>query len=127
VTIETFSEADAMLIEADGNVRGVTPVRFRVMPEGAADLSSTKLNAGAGANEGTFSKYHFSFLIFHSHQGPKRSISAIFLSLRRCRSSPVNPRRHKRVYNLQRNSSPITRAPRHNTLQSSCSRDWWPE
>lgn len=33
VTIETFSEADAMLIEADGNVRGVTPVRFRVMPK----------------------------------------------------------------------------------------------
>jgi diacylglycerol kinase family enzyme len=33
VTIDTFSEADAMPIEADGNVRGVTPVEFRVMPQ----------------------------------------------------------------------------------------------
>ncbi len=32
VSIETFATADAMLIEADGNVRGVTPVEFRVMP-----------------------------------------------------------------------------------------------
>ncbi|MEP6568619.1 MAG: YegS/Rv2252/BmrU family lipid kinase [Acidobacteriota bacterium] len=32
VSIETFSTADAMLIEADGNVRGVTPVEFRVLP-----------------------------------------------------------------------------------------------
>jgi YegS/Rv2252/BmrU family lipid kinase len=32
VSIETFSPDDAMLIEADGNVRGVTPVEFRVMP-----------------------------------------------------------------------------------------------
>ena len=32
VSIETFSDADAMLIEADGNVRGLTPVEFRVMP-----------------------------------------------------------------------------------------------
>ena len=32
VSIETFSDADAMLIEADGNVRGITPVEFRVMP-----------------------------------------------------------------------------------------------
>jgi diacylglycerol kinase (ATP) len=32
VSIETFSTEDAMLIEADGNVRGVTPVEFRVMP-----------------------------------------------------------------------------------------------
>jgi diacylglycerol kinase (ATP) len=32
VSIETFSREDAMLIEADGNVRGVTPVEFRVMP-----------------------------------------------------------------------------------------------
>lgn len=32
VSIETFSAADAMLIEADGNVRGATPVEFRVMP-----------------------------------------------------------------------------------------------
>ncbi len=32
VRIETFSAADEMKIEADGNVRGVTPVEFRVMP-----------------------------------------------------------------------------------------------
>ena len=32
VSIETFSAEDAMLIEADGNVRGLTPVEFRVMP-----------------------------------------------------------------------------------------------
>lgn len=32
VTIETFSAEDAMPIEADGNVRGVTPVEFKIMP-----------------------------------------------------------------------------------------------
>jgi diacylglycerol kinase (ATP) len=32
VRVETFSTEDAMKIEADGNVRGVTPVEFRVMP-----------------------------------------------------------------------------------------------
>ena len=32
VLIETLMMQDAMLIEADGNVRGVTPVRFEVMP-----------------------------------------------------------------------------------------------
>jgi diacylglycerol kinase (ATP) len=32
VHIETFSEEDGMLIEADGNVRGRTPVEFRIMP-----------------------------------------------------------------------------------------------
>jgi len=32
VQIETFLLQDAMTIEADGNVRGVTPVMFRVMP-----------------------------------------------------------------------------------------------
>jgi diacylglycerol kinase (ATP) len=32
VSIETFSAEDAMLIEADGNVRGLTPVEFRIMP-----------------------------------------------------------------------------------------------
>jgi diacylglycerol kinase family enzyme len=32
VRVETFSPEDAMLIEADGNVRGRTPVEFRVMP-----------------------------------------------------------------------------------------------
>jgi diacylglycerol kinase (ATP) len=31
VRVETFSPEDAMLIEADGNVRGRTPVEFRVM------------------------------------------------------------------------------------------------
>jgi len=33
VRIETFAPEDAMPIEADGNVRGVTPVEFRVMPK----------------------------------------------------------------------------------------------
>ena len=32
VRIETFANEDAMPIEADGNVRGVTPVEFRLMP-----------------------------------------------------------------------------------------------
>lgn len=32
VRIETFSSEDGMLIEADGNVRGRTPVEFRIMP-----------------------------------------------------------------------------------------------
>lgn len=32
VTIETLLAQDAMPLEADGNVRGVTPVRFQVMP-----------------------------------------------------------------------------------------------
>ncbi|MGH9967953.1 MAG: diacylglycerol/lipid kinase family protein [Pyrinomonadaceae bacterium] len=32
VRIETFSEEDGLLIEADGNVRGKTPVEFRIMP-----------------------------------------------------------------------------------------------
>ncbi len=32
VSIETFSPEDAMPIEADGNVRGLTPVEFRIMP-----------------------------------------------------------------------------------------------
>ena len=32
VRIETFSLEDGMLIEADGNVRGRTPVEFRIMP-----------------------------------------------------------------------------------------------
>ena len=34
VRIETFSPDDAMLIEADGNVRGKTPVEFCIMPGG---------------------------------------------------------------------------------------------
>ena len=32
VRIETFSRKDGMLIEIDGNVRGRTPVEFRIMP-----------------------------------------------------------------------------------------------
>ena len=32
VRIETFAPEDALLIEADGNVRGRTPVEFRIMP-----------------------------------------------------------------------------------------------
>ena len=32
VRVETFSAGDAMPIEADGNVRGHTPVSFEVMP-----------------------------------------------------------------------------------------------
>ena len=32
VQVETFSRRDAMPIEADGNIRGVTPVRFCVIP-----------------------------------------------------------------------------------------------
>ena len=32
VRVETFSSEDGMLIEADGNVRGRTPVEFRIMP-----------------------------------------------------------------------------------------------
>ena len=32
VRIETFSPEDGMLIEADGNVRGKTPVEFRIVP-----------------------------------------------------------------------------------------------
>lgn len=32
VRIETFLEQDAMQLEADGNVRGFTPVQFRVLP-----------------------------------------------------------------------------------------------
>jgi YegS/Rv2252/BmrU family lipid kinase len=32
VRIETFMMQDAMIIEADGNVRGVTPVQFQILP-----------------------------------------------------------------------------------------------
>ena len=31
--IETFSDNDGLLIEADGNLRGRTPVEFRVLPQ----------------------------------------------------------------------------------------------
>lgn len=33
VRIETFAPRDALLIEADGNVRGKTPVEFQIMPQ----------------------------------------------------------------------------------------------
>lgn len=33
VRVETFKPDDALLIEADGNVRGKTPVEFRIMPK----------------------------------------------------------------------------------------------
>lgn len=31
--VETFAPEDAMPIEVDGNVRGYTPVEFRIMPQ----------------------------------------------------------------------------------------------
>jgi diacylglycerol kinase family enzyme len=39
--IETFLEQDAMPLEADGNVRGVTPVQFQVLPGALKFVSST--------------------------------------------------------------------------------------
>lgn len=42
VSIETFTAEDAMPIEVDGNLRGVTPVEFRVMP------SALRFVVGAG-------------------------------------------------------------------------------
>lgn len=46
VTIETFSPEDAMKIEADGNVRGVTPVEFRVMPRALRFVTGFGVGAG---------------------------------------------------------------------------------
>jgi len=43
VRIETFMMQDAMLIEADGNVRGVTPVQFQIMPGALRFLMSDML------------------------------------------------------------------------------------
>ena len=40
VRIETFMMQDAMPIEADGNVRGVTPVQFQIMPRSLRFLMS---------------------------------------------------------------------------------------
>ena len=37
--IETFLQQDAMPLEADGNVRGVTPVQFQVLPGGLRFIS----------------------------------------------------------------------------------------
>jgi len=43
VRIETFMMQDAMPIEADGNVRGVTPVQFQIMPGALRFLMSDEL------------------------------------------------------------------------------------
>jgi len=43
VRIETFMMQDAMLIEADGNVRGVTPVQFQIMPDALRFVMSDML------------------------------------------------------------------------------------
>ncbi|MFZ0060927.1 MAG: diacylglycerol kinase family protein [Pyrinomonadaceae bacterium] len=42
VRIETFAPDDAMLIEADGNVRGRTPVEFRIIPKALKVVSGVK-------------------------------------------------------------------------------------
>jgi diacylglycerol kinase (ATP) len=44
--IETFAFEDAMPIEADGNVRGVTPVEFRVMPRALRFVVQKKKERG---------------------------------------------------------------------------------
>ena len=47
VRVETFTPEDAMPIEADGNVRGVTPVEFRVMPRALRFVASQEaVNTG---------------------------------------------------------------------------------
>ena len=43
VRVETFAPEDAMLIEADGNVRGRTPVEFRVMPKALRFVVGAKM------------------------------------------------------------------------------------
>ena len=40
VRVETFAAGDELLIEADGNVRGRTPVEFRIMPKALKIVSS---------------------------------------------------------------------------------------
>ncbi len=49
VNIETFSVGDAMPIEADGNVRGMTPVSFRVMPKALRFVVGTRNSQGEQA------------------------------------------------------------------------------
>ena len=44
VRIETFAPDDALLIEADGNVRGKTPVEFRIMPHALKVVSRNLQN-----------------------------------------------------------------------------------
>jgi diacylglycerol kinase (ATP) len=46
VLVETFKPEDAMPIEADGNVRGVTPVEFRVMPGALRFVAEIKKERG---------------------------------------------------------------------------------
>lgn len=46
VRVETFAPEDAMRIEADGNVRGVTPVEFRVMPKALRFIVGQRNNRG---------------------------------------------------------------------------------
>jgi diacylglycerol kinase (ATP) len=41
VSVETFATEDAMPIEVDGNVRGVTPVKFRIMPRALRFVAPT--------------------------------------------------------------------------------------
>ena len=43
VRIETFMIQDAMPVEADGNVRGITPVQFQIMPGALRFLMSDEL------------------------------------------------------------------------------------
>ena len=43
VRIETFAPEDAMPIEVDGNVRGVTPVEFRLMPKALRFVVGSKM------------------------------------------------------------------------------------
>lgn len=50
VRVETFSPEDAMKIEADGNVRGVTPVEFRVMPRALQFVVGAGLVPARGQN-----------------------------------------------------------------------------
>ena len=42
VRIETFALEDALLIEADGNLRGRTPVEFKVMPKALRVIAAAK-------------------------------------------------------------------------------------
>jgi diacylglycerol kinase family enzyme len=46
VRIETFTREDAMRIEADGNVRGLTPVEFRVMPQALRFVTGNETEMG---------------------------------------------------------------------------------
>jgi diacylglycerol kinase (ATP) len=101
VRVETFMQKDSLLIEVDGNVRGLTPAEFQVLPGALRFLGETDLSSS--------------------------SILVIFASRRRWRSSPLNRAATKARTSSSASSTPVTRAPRHKTLQSSCSRDWCAE